>query len=182
MKILIACEFSGIVRDAFTARGHTAFSCDLLPSERPGNHYQCDVRSVLGNNWDMVVSFPPCTYLTKAGARLWNTNEWLFERPLAFELIKHIWNSCERVCIENPVGWLNTNWQKPTQIIDPYMFGMPIFKATCLWLKNLPKLQPTKIVYPYEHPTESFSPGNTRSLDRSRTYQCIANAMAEQWG
>jgi len=194
MRVLIACEFSGMVRDAFKSRGHNAWSCDLLPSEREGNHIQDDVLNILDDGWDMMVAFPPCTHLSKAGAHLWKQKQKDGRQQEAFGFIKKLWNApIKMIALENPVGWLNTNWKKPTQIIEPYQFGDAFKKATCLWLKNLPKLVPTNIVEPKQYWVNSSS--NYRkfaklskkglhrnSRDRSRTFKGIAKAMATQWG
>lgn len=205
MKILVACEFSGIVRDAFTARGHYAVSCDLLPSERPGPHYEGDVRDLTGEAWDMIVAFPPCTDLSIVGTMHWRRKQEDGSQLRAARLVSDIFDcGVERVAIENPVGWLNSNWRKPDQIINPYLFGEPWKKRTCLWLKGLPELEPTKHVEPLGHWIDGGSSGNraratrvmegsyhgapgpvnneTRRVSRSRTFQGIADAMAEQWG
>lgn len=181
MKILVACEFSGIVRDAFIARGHDAISCDLLPTERPGLHIQGDVLEILNDGWDMMIAFPPCTHLAVSGARWFkekreeqNKAVWFFA-SLALAPIP-------RICIENPVGIISSEWRKPDQIIQPWQFGHGETKATCLWLKNLPHLEPTNIVEGREPRIHRMSPGPNRSKERSRTYQGIADAMAEQWG
>ena len=155
MRVLVACEFSGIVRDAFAARGHDARSCDLLPTERPGKHLQQDVCEILedhpdGGGWDMMIAFPPCTYLCSSGLH-WNKR-----RPgrdaLTYEAMKFVFALLDapipRIALENPVGCISTNYRKPDQIIQPWQFGTPESKATCLWLKNLPPLTPTKICEP----------------------------------
>jgi site-specific DNA-cytosine methylase len=181
MRVLIACEFSGIVRDAFIAKGHDAVSCDLLPSERPGPHIQDDVLKHLDDDWDMMIAFPPCTHLAVSGAR------WFKEKQdEQFFAVLFFLNfarcSIEKTAIENPVGIMSTKYRKPDQIIQPWMFGHGETKATCLWLRNLPKLVPTKVVEGREHRIHLMAPGPDRAKNRSRTYQGIADAMAEQWG
>jgi len=181
MKILIACEFSGIVRDAFAARGHDAWSCDLLPSERPGNHIQCDVLKMLAGRWDLMIAFPPCTHLAVSGARWFK--EKVSEQGEALEFVRQMLNSpIPRIALENPVGIVSSRIRKPDQIIQPWQFGHGETKATCLWLKNLPKLVPADIVTGREHRIHRMAPGPDRAKNRSRTFQGIANAMAEQWG
>lgn len=193
--MLVACEFTGIVRDAFIARGHEAMSCDLIDSERPGPHYKGDVRDLLGGwrpdrSWDMVIAFPPCTYLTVAANRWMDEYLWYREerqKAIAFCGL-FFRNTITHVALENPVGVLSSRWAKPTQIIHPWQFGHPERKRTCLWLRNLPKLQPTNVV-PVD--TTGGRRGDmvsdmpdrlSRRMDRSRTYEGVAKAMAEQWG
>jgi hypothetical protein len=186
MKILIACEFSGIVREAFAKRGHDAWSCDLLPTEIPGQHIQGDVLEILGDGWDLMIAHPPCTRLCNSGVR------WLNERKLWYEMAdaaiffrKLLEANIERIAIENPIphGYaVATIGRKYDQIIQPWMFGHGETKATCLWLKNLPKLQPTNIVEGREQRIWKMSPGADRGKERSRTFQGIADAMAAQWG
>lgn len=184
MRVLVACEFSGRVRDAFARRGHDAWSCDFLPSETPGNHIQDNVLSheVVGRGWDLMIAHPDCTFLAVSGAR-WNHAEWREEAQLAaLHFVKALWRfPVERVCIENPVGRLSSLWRGPTQTIQPWQFGDGEVKATCLWLRGLPPLEPTNIV-DGRKPTVHFeSPGPDRKKNRSRTYAGIAEAMAEQW-
>jgi len=187
MNILIACEYSGIVRDAFIAKGHKAISCDYLPSERPGPHIQGDVYEVLGHGWDMMIGFPPCTHLSVSGAR-WFKNK-VEEQKEALSFVEGLMTCPDipRICLENPVGIISTRIRKPDQIIQPWMFGEDASKKTCLWLKGLPKLTPTNIITKdrYSNQTPSgqnkLGPSPTRWKERSRTYQGIANAMAEQW-
>lgn len=196
MKILIACEFSGIVRDAFIAKGHDAVSCDLLPTERPGPHIQDDVLKHLDDGWDMMIAHPPCTYLSSMS--IW----WNHKRPERWALtydgmdfVKKLWmKDIQKVVIENPIGFLNRNWKKPTQIIHPWQFGQEFSKPTCLWIKGLPSLVPTKIVGKGEFYIKAngsrmakwshkISGSNKeRAKNASRTFQGIANAMAELWG
>ena len=202
MRILIACEFSGIVRDAFAAKGHDAWSCDLLPTERPGQHIQGDVLEILEDGWDMLIAFPPCTYLCSSGLH-WNGRV-AGRDKLTHEAILFVMNlmgegfiahGIEKVCLENPVGRINTAYRKPDQTIQPYQFGHDASKTTCLWLKGLSKLMPTKFVLPSriingrklwanQTPTgqNKLGPSPTRAMDRSRTYEGIAQAMADQWG
>jgi site-specific DNA-cytosine methylase len=180
MKILIACEFSGIVREAFAKRGHDAMSCDLLPSELPGNHYQGDVRDILSDGWDMMIAHPPCTHLAVSGARWFKDKQQ--EQKEALEFVKLLMESpIDKICIENPVSIISSKIRKPDQIIQPWMFGHGETKATCLWLKNLPKLQPTNIVEGRESRIHRMPPGPDRWKERSRTFAGIAEAMAEQW-
>lgn len=181
MKVLVACEFSGIVRDAFIARGHDAISCDLLPTERDGPHYQGDVRNLLSQQWDLMIAHPPCTFLARSGAR-WHSGS--KEQKEALEFVRMLgMQSIERIAIENPIGAISTHIQKPSQIIQPWQFGHGETKATCLWLKNLPCLHSTNIVPGREPRIHHMVPQNpNRWKDRSRTFQGIADAMAEQWG
>lgn len=187
MKVLIACEFSGKVRDAFIERGHDAWSCDILPTERPGPHYQEDVLNRLDHNWDLMIAHPPCTRLCNSGVR------WLKERNLWYDLlkagdffkklltVKHI----PKICIENPIPHkyaVNLIGRKYDQIIQPWQFGHGETKATCLWLKNLPKLEPTNIVSGREQRIFNMPKNADRGRLRSITFQGIADAMAEQWG
>jgi len=216
VKVLVACEFSGVVRDAFRSRGHDAMSCDLIPSERPGPHYQGDVRDLLGYEWDLMIAHPDCTYLT-------NSAEWAFKNPDfnrypgvgyhqrlkpgtlfgaerrkaredALLFLNELWSAAiDRICVENPIGSVSAR-MKPSQIIQPWMFGEDASKATCLWLKGLPLLRPTVLVAPrivnglkrWGNQTNNgqnrLPPTEDRWKIRSRTYQGIADAMAEQWG
>lgn len=181
MRVLIACEFSGIVRDAFIAAGHDAVSCDLLPSERPGPHIQGDVLRVLADGWDLMIAHPPCTYLASSGARWWPGREELQREALAF--VRRLMDApIPHIAIENPVGAIGTHIRKADQIIQPFMFGDPYMKTTCLWLTGLPQLTPTNIVWGREQKCWKESPGPERAKNRSRTYPGIARAMAGQWG
>ena len=145
MKVLIACEFSGIVRDAFIAKGHDAMSCDLLPTEKPGPHYQGDVLEILNDGWDMMIAHPPCTHLATSGAR-WFKDK-IKEQKEALEFVQLLMDApVNRIAIENPISIISSRIRKPDQIIQPWMFGEQYQKTTCLWLKNLPKLVPTNIV------------------------------------
>jgi site-specific DNA-cytosine methylase len=189
MKILIACEFSGIVREAFRRRGHDAYSCDLLPSERKGQHYQCDVREVFRHGWDMLIAHPPCTDLAVSGSRWFSKKR--KEQIAAFEFVMLLaLAEIEKICIEQPVSVVSSRWRKPDQVIQPWMFGHPENKKTCLWLKGLPPLEPTKIVrwkmnrrpIHLANRVHHARPGPERWKERSRTFPGIAAAMAEQWG
>lgn len=180
MRILIACEFSGVVRRAFRERGHDAWSCDLLPAEDGGEHYNTDVNHKFTEQWDMMVAFPPCTHLASSGARWFKDKK--PEQAKAVAFVKMLFaQPIAKIAIENPIGVLSTRFRKPDQIIQPWQFGHGETKATCLWLKGLPKLVPTKIVAG-RHPRVHFaSPGPDRWKERSRTLPGIAAAMAEQW-
>ncbi len=194
MKVLVACEFSGIVREAFRRKGHDAWSCDLLSSEIPGKHIQGDVIPILLDGWDLMIAHPPCTYLSRAGARWWHEPSRIDKAKDALAFVLQLWNSpIKQVAIENPIGKLNKMWRYPDQTIEPYYFGESYSKRTCLWLKNLPPLIST--IYNPEH--EPLLPSNTgwgrrqgqkyyfRSISSkasSRTFTGIAEAMAEQWG
>lgn len=174
MKVLIACEFSGIVRDAFSRRGHDAWSCDLLPSERTGNHIEGDVR-------DIMVSHPPCTHLAVSGAR-WFKNK-RKEQLDALEFVSALVNApIPKIALENPVSIISSWYRKPDQTIQPWQFGHGETKKTCLWLKNLPPLLPTNVVEGREARVHRMPPGKDRWKERSRTYEGVAEAMAEQWG
>lgn len=181
MRVLIACEFSGIIREAFSKLGHNAYSCDILPSEIPGNHYQCDVRDILIDNWDIMIAHPPCTHLAVSGARWFKNKQKEQAEALAFvELLMNA--PIERIAIENPISIISSRIRKPDQVIQPWQFGHGETKATCLWLKNLPKLQPTNIVNGREQRIWRIPPGENRWKERSRTFEGIARAMANQWG
>lgn len=181
MKVLIACEFSGIVRDAFIAAGHDAVSCDLLPSETPGHHLQQNVLELLHAGWDMMLAFPPCTHLAVSGARWWKGKQ--AEQQVAIEFVRKLLEApIPQVAIENPIGKLSSAIRKPDQIIQPWQFGHPETKATCLWLKGLPLLQPTRVVEGRHARVHREPPGPDRWKRRSRTYTGIAEAMAQQWG
>lgn len=192
MRVLVACEFSGIVRDAFAARRHDAWSCDLLPSERSGQHLQCDaVNAANDSAWDLMVAHPPCTFLSRAGARHRNAPGRVEKRDEAFEFAMALWNApIEKVCMENPEGYMRTFFRKPDQVVNPWEFGERARKKTLLWLRNLPPLFASMLVTPpgpsrigpngkRRHFTDSLPSG---SKERSRTFQGIANAMADQWG
>ena len=209
MRVLVACECSGVVRDAFAALGHDAWSCDLKPSETRGQHIQGDVRAALAQQWDLVVAHPPCTHLSVSGMH-WNTRkdadgtaytakalarQALTEEALAFARLFFEYDACARVAIENPVSILSTHFRKPDQIVQPYEYGHDASKRTCLWLKGLPALVATG---PHVEPrlvagakrwanqTDSgqnrLGPSPERAALRSKTYEGIARAMAAQWG
>ena len=197
MKVLVACESSGTVRDAFIRAGHYAASCDLLPSESPlGDHYQCDAKEILDHGWDLLIAHPPCTYLSVSGMH-WTTrglrDPKLTEDALHF--VKLFMDApIKRIAIENPVSIISSRIRKPDQTIQPYQFGHDASKKTCLWLKNLPPLQPTEFIEPrmidgkprWSNQTDSgqnkLAPSKDRWKMRSKTYEGIANAMAKQWG
>lgn len=181
MRVLIACEFSGVVRDAFAAKGHDAWSCDVLPSESEGQHYQCDVREILSAGWDLMIAFPPCTHLAVSGAR-WFRHKQREQTEALFFVDDLLCAPIPRVALENPIGIISTFIRKPDQIIQPWQFGHGETKATCLWLRNLPKLISTDVVEGRKARVHREPPGPDRWKNRSRTYQGIANAMAEQWG
>ena len=182
LRVLVACEFSGIVRDAFAARGHDAWSCDLLPSEHDnGRHLECDVSSVLKMNWNLMIAHPPCTHLAVSGARWFASKK--FEQPAALEFVRKLMDApIARICIENPISIISSRIRKPDQIIQPWQFGHGETKATCLWIKNLPLLKPSNIVEGRQARVHRMPPGPDRWKERSRTFQGIANAMADQWG
>ena len=181
MRVLVACEYSGVVRDAFLAAGHDAMSCDLLPSEATGPHYQGDVRDVLEDGWDVMVAHPPCTHLAVSGARWFKGKKQAQQDALAF--VQQLLDApIPRVALENPVSIISSRIRRPDQIIQPWQFGHGEVKATCLWLRGLPKLQPTQIVEGREPRVWKMSPGPERWKARSRTYAGIAHAMAAQWG
>jgi hypothetical protein len=182
MKILIACEFSGIVREAFKAKGHEAFSCDFLSTEIPGNHIQCSVEEVLMNcgHVDMMIAFPPCTHLAVSGAR-WFKEKLVEQRSAIYFFLMLAGQQINKIAIENPIGIMSTIYRKPDQIIQPWQFGHGETKATCLWLKNLPLLKPTNIVEGREARIHKMAPSINRWKERSRTYKGIAEAMADQW-
>lgn len=181
MRVLVACEFSGVVRDAFLSLGHNAVSCDLLPSESPGPHIQGDVRDALCNGWDLMVCHPPCTALAVSGARWFKEKQHEQADALAFVRVL-LASPIPRIALENPISVISSKIRKPDQIIQPWMFGHGEVKATCLWLKGLPKLVPTNVVSGREARVHRMPPGPDRWKERSRTLPGIAAAMAEQWG
>lgn len=200
MRVLVACEYSGAVRDAFRAFGHDAMSCDLLPTEVDGPHYQGSVKDIINDGWDLMVAHPPCTYLATSGLR------WLYhpedkhlpsparrrhpkypnrlidqESGLAF--VQYLMDApIQKIAIENPISMISSRIRKPDQIIQPWMFGHGETKATCLWLKGLPKITPTNIVEGREQKIHNLPPGPNRWKERSRTFPGIAAALASQWG
>lgn len=180
MRILIACEFSGIVREAFARRGHDAWSCDLEPSEQPGQHIQGDVLTYVHGGWDLMIAHPPCTYLCNSGARWWRQRQ--MEQREALALVQLLLEApIARIALENPEGCISTRLCRPTQLIHPWEYGEPFEKKTCLWLRNLPLLQPTCLMARREQRVWRMGQTRQRSRDRSRTYPGIAAAMAEQW-
>tara|TARA_A100001201_G_scaffold19138_1_gene21507 strand:- start:28 stop:630 length:603 start_codon:yes stop_codon:yes gene_type:complete len=195
MRVLIACEYSGIVRDAFTKKGYDAWSCDILPTESLGNHFQGDVLEHLDKGWDMMIAHPPCTHLAVSGARWFTEGKkpWSLQED-ALDFVRKLLDApINKIALENPVSVISTKIRKPNQIIQPFQFGHDVSKKTCLWLKNLPNLKPTKIVKPdiiekdgykmSRHHWETFKlPSNIRGKVRSRFYEGIADAMADQWG
>lgn len=190
MRVLIACEFSGTVRDAFRALGHSAYSCDLLPCDNQATdslglpaHFQGDVLGMLGHNWDLMICHPPCTDLAVSGARWWPAKVADGRQATAIAFCKALMDApIPRICMENPIGKLSTAYRKPDQIIQPWQFGHGETKATCLWLKGLPKLVPTEIVSGREARIHKLPPSPDRWKLRSITYKGIAEAMASQWG
>jgi hypothetical protein len=182
MRVLVACEYSGIVRDAFLAAGHEAMSCDLLPTERIGPHYQGDVRDILNYPWDLMIAHPPCTDLSVSGARHFETKRMDGRQQASVSFFMMLVKAdIPHIAIENPVCIMSSLWRKPDQVIQPYQFGHGETKATCLWLKGLPKLRPTNIVDGREQRIHRMPPSPDRWKERSRTYQGIADAMAQQW-
>jgi hypothetical protein len=181
MKVLIACEYSGAVRDAFINNGHDAMSCDLLPTDVDGPHYQGDVFDVINDGWDLMIAHPPCTHLAVSGAR-WFKDK-VEEQKEALEFVQRLMDApINKIAIENPISIISSRIRKPDQIIQPWMFGHGETKATCLWLKGLPKLFATDVVEGREAKIHKMSPGPNRWKERSKTYQGIATAMASQWG
>jgi len=180
MKILIACEYSGTVRDAFLKKGHEAMSCDLLPTDIPGPHYQGDVFDIIDQGWDMMIAHPPCTHLAVSGAR-WFKDK-VEEQKEALEFVRRLLDAdISRIALENPISVISSKIRKPDQIIQPWQFGHGETKATCLWLKDLPKLTPTNIVSGREARIHKMPPSPDRWKLRSKTFQGIADAMANQW-
>lgn len=189
MRVLVACEYSGRVRDAFIRAGHEAMSCDLLPTDVPGPHYQGDVRDILDAErrnsthcgFDLMIAHPPCTHLAVSGAR-WFKDK-LTEQAEALEFVRMLMDApIRRIAIENPISIISSRIRKPDQVIQPWQYGHGETKATCLWLKNLPKLAPTNIVEGREARVHRMPPGPDRWKERSRTFEGVAAAMAAQWG
>lgn len=180
-RVLVACEYSGRVRDAFAARGWDAWSCDLLPTDSVGQHHQCDVRYVLGLNWDLMIAHPPCTHLAVSGARWFRAKQ--VEQAEALDFVRLLLAApINHIALENPVSVISSQIRKPDQVIQPWQFGHGETKATCLWLKNLSPLRPTKVVDGRHPAVHLMPPGPDRWKLRSLTYQGIADAMADQWG
>lgn len=183
MKVLVACEYSGRVRDSFIRGGHEAMSCDLLATEQPGPHYEGDVFDIIGDGWDMLIAHPPCTHLAVSGARHFEAKREDGRQQEAIDFFLALARSpIPRIAIENPVCIMSSVWRKPDQTIQPWMFGHGETKATCLWIKGLPHLVPTNIVSGREPRVHMMSPGPDRWKERSRTLEGIAAAMADQWG
>ena len=190
MKVLIACEYSGAVRDAFIAQGHDAISCDILPTDAPGPHYQGDVRDILEDGFDLMVAHPPCTHLAVSGARWFKDKQ--IEQAEALDFVRLLLAApIDKIALENPISIISSRIRKPNQIIQPWQFGSPESKSTCLWLKNLPNLIPTDILplpasgrWNNQTPSgqNKLGPSPDRWKERSKTYQGIAEAMAQQWG
>jgi site-specific DNA-cytosine methylase len=182
MRVLVACEYSGIVRDAFIAQGHDAMSCDLLETEQLGPHYRGDVKDVINGGWDLMICHPPCTHLSVSGARHFAAKQASGVQQKALEFVRMLMeSSIPRIALENPISIISSRIRKPDQIIQPWQFGHGETKATCLWLKNLPKLEPTNIVDGREARVHRMPPGPNRWKERSRTFTGIAAAMAAQW-
>ena len=193
MRVLIACEYSGAVRDAFIKLGHDAVSCDLLPTDVPGPHHQGSVLDILNDGWDMMIAFPPCTHLAVSGARWFAAKRADGRQQQGIDFFMELANAnIPKIAIENPVGIMSTEWRKPDQIIQPWQYGHEATKTTCLWLKGLPELTPTNVVGKgARHVTKSgrslpewynLPPSEDRWKIRSKTFQGIADAMAQQWG
>ena len=183
MKVLVACEYSGIVRDAFIRRGHEAVSCDLLPSEVEGPHHTGDVTEILHYGWDLMVAHPPCDHLAVSGARWFPGKQSDGRQAAAIKFFLSLARApIQYIAIENPVCIMSSVWRPPDQVIQPWQFGHGETKATCLWLKGLPPLVPTDVVAGREARVHSMPPGPDRWKERSRTFEGIAEAMADQWG
>jgi len=183
MKVLVACEYSGRVRDAFLANGHDAMSCDLLPTEVPGPHYQGSVADVINEGWDLMICHPPCTHLAVSGARHFAAKKASGVQDEALDFVRLLLDApIPRIALENPISIISSRIRKPDQIIQPWQFGHGETKATCLWLRGLPLLIPTNIVDGREPKVHMMPPGPDRWKNRSRTFQGIAKAMADQWG
>lgn len=191
MRVLVACEFSGIVRDAFIKKGHSAMSCDLLPTERLGPHYMGDVFDIIYQDWDLMVAFPPCTHLAVSGARWFKEKQADGRQRQGIDFFMALANApVEKIALENPVGIMSTKWRKPDQIIQPWQFGHEAQKTTCIWLKGLQRLEKTNIVGKGKFITYAsgkkmpkwYADLYGKGHERSKTFQGIANAMANQWG
>lgn len=193
MRVLVACEYSGTVRDAFKNKGHDAMSCDLLPTERQGSHYQGDVFDIINDGWDLMIAHPPCTHLAVSGARWFKDKQQ--EQQEALDFVRRLLDAdIPRIALENPISIISSKIRKPDQIVQPWQFGHDASKSTCLWLKGLPKLVPTSLVAPrivagkkrWANQTDSgqnrLPPSEDRWKIRSETYSGIAEAMAVQWG
>lgn len=182
-RVLVACEYSGKVRDAFIAAGHDALSCDLLPSDVPGPHYQGDVTGILDQGWDLMVAHPPCTHLAVSGARWFAEKRRTGVQQEALDFVRLLLNApIPRIALENPVSIISSHVRKPDQIVQPWQYGHGETKATCLWLKGLPPLVPTDVVEGREARVWRMAPSPDRWKQRSETFSGIAAAMADQWG
>lgn len=184
MKVLVACEFSGIVREAFKACGHDAWSCDVKPTELPGNHIQADVRTILNDGWDLMIAHPPCTHLSYAGLRWFKNHPERWKAAYAdFDFFMTMINApIPMVCVENTRGFAGKWYRKADQIVHPYQFGHDVTKGTYLWLRQLPKLQHTKVHHAPMINWTKYGKFGHNGHNRSRTFPGIAQAMAEQWG
>ena len=183
MKVLVACEYSGVVRDAFIKKGHDAMSCDLLPTESLGKHYQGNVLDIINDGWDLMIGHPPCDHLAVSGARWFKEKQKDGRQQNGIDFFMRLINApIEKMAIENPISIMSTKYRKPDQIIQPWQFGHGETKSTCLWLKNLPLLTPTNIVEGREQRIHKLPPSKDRWKIRSKTYLGIAEAMADQWG
>ena len=183
VRVLVACEFSGVVRDAFLAAGHDAMSCDLLATEVPGPHYQGDVREVIHACWDLMIGHPECTHMSVSGARHFPAKRMDGRQARGLSFFMELARApIPRIALENPVSVISSMWRKPDQILQPWQFGHGETKATCLWLKGLPKLAPTDVVEGREARVHRMPPSPDRWKERSRTFAGIAAAMAAQWG
>lgn len=181
MRVLVACEYSGRVRDAFRALGHDAMSCDLLPTEVEGPHYEGDVFDIIEDKWDLMIAHPPCTHLAVSGAR-WFKDK-VAEQAEALEFVRRLLDApIQRIALENPISIISSRIRRPDQIIQPWQFGHGETKATCLWLRGLRLLEPTNVVDGREARVHKMPPSSDRWKERSRTYEGIAAAMADQWG
>lgn len=181
MRVLIACEFSGIVREAFRAKGHNAWSCDIIESEIMGQHIIADALDIINDGWDLMIAHPPCTHLAVSGARYFKDK--VKQQEEALDFVRALMSApIHKIAIENPISVMSTKIRKPDQIIQPWMFSHGEVKATCLWLKGLPKLIPTNIVEGREARIHKMPPSKDRWKNRSRTYVGISEAMADQWG
>jgi hypothetical protein len=196
MRVLVACEFSGVVRDAFIKKGHTALSCDLLPTDKTGPHYQGDVLDLLSEGWDLMIAHPPCTHLAVSGARHFAKKIADGRQQQGIDFFMALARApISKYAIENPIGIMSNIWRKPDQIIQPWQFGHSVTKATCLWIRGLPTLTPTDVVDKGQtwiaksgkrmsqwYYDSSCLPPKKREKMRNTTFQGIADAMAEQWG
>ena len=183
MRVLVACEYSGRVRDAFIAQGHEAMSCDLLPTDVQGPHYEGDVFDIINDGWDLMIAHPPCTHLAVSGARHFAAKQASGVQQEALDFVRRLLDApINKIALENPISIISSRIRKPNQIIQPWQFGHGETKATCLWLKNLPLLIPTDIVEGREARIHKMPPSADRWKKRSETYQGIADAMAQQWG